>query len=98
MNSYGQRKFDNLNSPELFPLKRYFIDGAYFIFGHVCLQRTLGLGYYSPWATSHLPTRAQRNHFFMQAGYRIPPGETRVLASLNASMSPKEILSRLNAE
>jgi hypothetical protein len=97
MNSYGQRKVDNLESPELKPLKKQFIDGAFFIYGHVRLQRSLGLGYQSDWTASWLPTRAERNTFYTKAGYCIQPGEsgTRKLKRLNLSMSPSELLDKL---
>ena len=97
MNSYGQRKVDNLESPELRPLKKQFIDGAFFIYGHVRLQRTLGLGYQSDWTANWFPTRAERNTFYTKAGYCIPPGESgiRKLKLLHPTMSPSEILSKL---
>lgn len=99
MNSYGQRKMDNLDSPELVSVKKHFIDGSYFIYGHVKLQRVLGMGYQSEWAGSWLPSRAERNKFFTKAGYRIPPGEPglRKLKALNISMHPSEILGKLEA-
>ena len=97
MNSYGQRQVDDLDSPELAPLKQRFIDGAFFIYGHVRLQRTLGLGYQSAWTASFLPTRAERNAFYTQAGFLIPPGLAglRSLKRLDKTMHPKEILAGL---
>jgi len=45
MNSYGQKLADDLDAPELAPLRELFLDGAYFIYGHTRMQRALGLGY-----------------------------------------------------
>jgi len=100
MNSYGQRKVDDLASPELAPLRQRFIDGAHFIYGHVQLQRTLGIGYQSEWAASTLPTRAKKNHFYTQAGYLIPPGKAGIqaLEETNPSLEPREMLSQLTQQ
>jgi len=97
MNSYGQRREDNFASEELAPLRQRFIDGAYFIYGHVRLQRALGIGYQSDWAKSCMPARADRNRFYTRAGYLIPPGQDglKALKSLDASMSPADLLKKL---
>ena len=99
MNSYGQRQVDNLNSPDLAPLRNQFIDGAYFIYGHVKLHRVLGIGYQSEWANSFLPTRSERNSFYTRAGFLIPPGIPgfQTLKKLHATMSPKEIITKLKS-
>jgi len=99
MNSYGQRKEDDLSTEELAPLQKHFIDGAYFIYGHVQLQRTLGIGYQSAWAKSFMPTRAERNRFYTKAGYLIPPGfkSMETLKSLDGSMNPPDLLKKLEA-
>lgn len=97
MNSYGQREVDDLSSPELEPLRQQFIDGAYFIYGHIKLQRLLGIGCQSEWAASFLPMRAERNSFYTRAGYLIPPGieGLQVLKNLQSSMAPEEVLKKL---
>jgi hypothetical protein len=99
MNSYGQRQVDDLNSPELAPLRDRFIDGAYFIYGHVRLHRSLGIGYQSEWANSFLPTRSDRNSFYTRAGFLIPPGIPgfQALKKLNVTMSPQEIVTKLES-
>jgi len=99
MNSHGQRQVDDLNSPELAPLQNRFIDGAYFIYGHVKLHRSLGIGYQSEWANSFLPTRSDRNSFYKRAGFLIPPGMPgfQALKNLHSTMSPREILSKLES-
>ena len=98
MNSYGQRQVDDLNSPELAPLRSRFIDGAYFIYGHIKLHRSLGLGYQSEWANSFLHTRSDRNSFYTRAGYLIPPGLPGIqsMKKLRATMNPQEIIKNLN--
>ena len=73
MNSYGQKLVDDLDAPELAPVRQAFVDGAHFIYGHTVIQRSLGLGYHSPWAQAHLPTRRQRNDFYTEIGYQISP-------------------------
>jgi len=100
MNSYGQRKVDDLASPELAPLRQRFIDGAHFIYGHAKLQRTLGIGYQSDWAASFLPTRAKKNRFYTQAGYLIPPGKAviQALEEMDPSLEPREMLSQLTQQ
>jgi hypothetical protein len=74
LNSFGQRLVDDFGSPEMSPLRQVFLDGAFFIYGHTILQRTLGLGYHSRWAATYLPDRGQRNDFYARAGRLIPPG------------------------
>jgi hypothetical protein len=99
MNSYGQRFVDDLSSPELAPVKQDFVDGAYFVYGHVRLQQSAGLGYQSEWAKTCLPARADRNAFYTHLGALIPPGEkgSRALKGLSAEMSPAKILNVLSA-
>jgi hypothetical protein len=62
------------------------------------LQRALGLGYQSEWTRSHLPSRRERNEFYIQIGYRTPPGKIGLarLRQLDAAMSPADILSKLS--
>ena len=98
MNSFGQKLVDDFDTPELAPVRRAFMDGAHFIYGHTVLQRALGLGYQSEWAQTHMPSRRERNEFYTQVGYRVPPGKAGVaqLKQLDSSMSPAGILSKLN--
>ena len=99
MNSYGQRQVDDQDSPELAPLRDRFIDGAYFIYGHVKLHQSLGIGYQSEWANSFLPKRLERNRFYTRAGFLIPPGipDFQALKNLHATMSPQEIMTKLES-
>ncbi len=98
MNSYGQKLVDDFDAPELAPLRPAFLAGADFVYGHTRLQRTLALGYQSEWAKAHLPTRRERNAFYIEVGRRTPPGPvgTACLESLSADLSPAEMLSRLS--
>jgi hypothetical protein len=100
MNSFGQKTVDDFDAPELAPVRQAFMDGAYFAYGHTIMQRLLGLGYQSEWAQSSLPTRRQRNDFYMELGRLVSPGPaglarlrlSRPTLSL-AAMSPAEIVS-----
>jgi hypothetical protein len=97
MNSFGQKVVDDFDAPELAPVRRAFLDGAYFIYGHTALQRALDLGYQSEWAQSYLPSRPERNDFYTRLGRHVPPGDKGMaqLMSLTPAMAPADILSRL---
>jgi hypothetical protein len=94
MNSPGNKLVDDFNALELAPVRQAFLDGAHFIYGHTAMQRALGLGYQSPWAQTHLPTRRQRNEFYTQIGYATPPGIAglAMLRKLDSNAYPDEIL------
>ena len=98
MNSFGQKLVDDFDAPALAPLRQVFMDGAYFIYGHVMLERALGLGYQSAWAQAHLPVRHDRNDFYTQAGRLIPPGRAglTLLRRLDAERSPAALLAQLS--
>ncbi len=74
MNAYGQKLVDDFDAPELAPVRDAFMDGAYFIYGHTVAQRSLGRGYQSDWAKSHLPSRRERNDFYTRLGRQVEPG------------------------
>lgn len=97
MNSFGNKRIDDFAAPELAPVRQAFMDGAYFIFGHTVMQRALGLGYQSPWARSHLPTRRERNDFYTRIGSLVPPGQPGLarLAALSSEMAPKDVVGEL---
>jgi hypothetical protein len=96
MNSFGQKLVDDLSTPELVPVRKAFVDGAHFIYGHTVIHRVLGLGYQSEWAETQLPTRRQRNDFYTRLGYCIPPGPEGLaqLRRFSPDMSPGEMLSQ----
>lgn len=95
MNAEGQIIIDDFDAPELEPVREAFMDGAYFIYGHVTALRALGLGYQSDWAQAHLPTRRERNQFYTALGKAIQPGPDDLarLRALDAALSPAEILA-----
>jgi hypothetical protein len=100
MNSPGQKLIDDLDAPELAPVRQPFLDGAYFVYGHTVMQRTLGMGYGSAWASSELPSRPARNTFYTQVGLAVEPGEAGQtgLQQVRATMSPGEVLSCLKRQ
>jgi hypothetical protein len=98
MNSFGQKLVDDFDAPELAPVRQSFLDGAHFIYGHTALQRSLGLGYQSLWAQSHLPTRRERNAFYTKVGYLAwPEAQAALHRALKPTMPPDEILYTLNS-
>jgi hypothetical protein len=98
MNSFGQKLVDDLDAPELAPVREAFLDGAYLVYGHTTLQRAVGLGYQSAWAQAHLPGRRARNAFYAQAGRRIAPGQDGRdrLSQIDPASSPAELLRQLS--
>ncbi|MGQ9502633.1 MAG: hypothetical protein ACUVSF_12955 [Anaerolineae bacterium] len=99
MNAFGQKLVDDFDVPEMQPLRRSFLDGAHFVWGHTMLQRALGLGYQSNWARLHLPDRRMRNDFYTQVGYLIPPGKTGLerLRCIGVT-TPEQLLTKLKSE
>ncbi len=97
MNAFGQKLVDDFDAPELAPVRRAFLDGAHFIYGHTVLQRAAGLGYQSDWAQQHLPTRAERNDFYTKVGYATPPEARKDgrLRELDSSFEPADALQFL---
>ncbi len=74
MNAPGNRLMDDFAAPELAPVRQAFLDGAAFIYGHTLMQRAFGRGYQSDWARMHFPARVERNAFYTEVGWCIPPG------------------------
>jgi len=99
MNSFGLKLVDDFDAPALAPLRQVFMDGAYFIYGHVMMERALGLGYQSAWAQEHLPTRRDRNQFYTRAGRLIPPGQPglALLRKLDADTRPEKLLEQIES-
>ena len=97
MNSFGNKRIDDFNAPELAPVRKQFMDGAYFIYGHTVMQRAVGLGYQSMWARVYLPGRRERNAFYTQIGTLVPPGLQGLsrLAALSVEMTPADMLRQL---
>jgi hypothetical protein len=99
MNSFGQKLMDDFDARGLAPVRRAFMDGAHFVYGHTILQRAPGLGYQSEWAQTHLPSHHERNDFYTRVGYQVPPGKANMtrLKQLDSSMSPADILLKLGS-
>ena len=99
MNTFGQKIIDDFNAPELGPVRKAFLDGAHFIYGHTLLQRALGLGYQSGWAQEHLSSRRERVDFYTQIGYHVRPGKASVdrISGFNPSMTPADLLVKCSA-
>jgi hypothetical protein len=99
MNTFGQRLIDDFNAPELVPVRKAFLDGAHFIYGHTVLQRTLGLGYQSDWAKAHLAARRERVRFYTELGTRVQPGKANLdrIRRIDPMIAPKDLLAKLNA-
>lgn len=97
LNKYGQCWFDDLSVPELQPIRKSILDGAHFIYGHTVLERHLGLGYQSDWASAQLPTRKERSVFYTRVGYLVPPGEQgqRLLEGMSSAETPDTITAKL---
>ena len=99
MNRFGQKVVDDFDAEPLAPLRKPFLDGAFFVYGHTVFQRALGRGYQSEWARAHLPSRRARNQFYTQIGRAVPPGLRSVtrVRQLDPEMPPAKMLSELGA-
>jgi hypothetical protein len=98
MNAPGNKLIDDFDTPELAPVRRAFMDGAYFIYGHTVLQRSAGLGYGSLWAQEHLQSRRERNAFYTQVGKLACPSCQQMqtaIAGLCGAVTPEQILHML---
>ncbi len=91
MNAHGQRFVDDFAAPELVPLTRLFLKGAFILYGHTVLAQR-GMGYLSPWAESHLPGRHQRNAFYGQLGRLLTPGDLAHLDEVAPDRLPEAVL------
>ena len=98
MNDQGQKLIDDFDAPELIPVRQMFLNGADFIHGHTVLQRAAGLGYQSDWAKKQLPSRRERNAFYIQAGRRTRADMMTLdtIKQINIAASPDELLNYLN--
>ncbi len=96
MNAYGQKLVDDFDQPDLAPVRRAFIDGAYFVYGHTIMQRALDLGFQSEWAKAHFPARRDRNAFYTRVGQQMPPDRATFewLKQMPASALPTEFLKK----
>lgn len=97
MNSPGNRLVDDFSSPFMAPMNAAFFAGAYFIYGHTIMQRSLGLGYQSNWAQEHLPVRKDRNRFYETVGRLADPRQprTKALRNIDPRAAPEAVLRAL---
>jgi hypothetical protein len=96
MNAPGQKFVDSLSSAELKPLAPVFLRSAFIIYAHSVLQRAGGLGYLSEWAKASFAAVAAKNDFFAAAGRALRPGAEEKLGALDAEVSPRQLLARLD--
>ncbi len=98
MNKAGQPLMDDLAGDALRPMLPEFLRGADWITGHSLLERALGRGVQSAWATKHLPTRNERNAYYAELGAAATPGPglcARV-ATLAEVQAPETLLARVS--
>jgi len=97
MNSFGQPLVDDYDAPELAPIRKVFLDGAFFVYGHTAMQRTHGMGYQSIWAQKHLPSRIERNAFYAKVGRSLAPGQRGLgqLQAVRETMMPGDVITAL---
>ena len=96
MNGPGQKFVDTFSSAELKPLAPIFLRSGYIVYAHSVLQRAGGLGYISEWAKAHFASVAAKNEFFAAAGSALRPGAEDKLGVLDADVSPRHLLARLD--
>jgi hypothetical protein len=96
MNAPGQKFVDSFSSAELKPLAPMFLRSAYIVYAHSVLQRAGGLGYLSEWAKARFASVAAKNDFYVAAGRALRPGAEEKLGALDADVSPKHVLARLD--
>jgi hypothetical protein len=96
MNAPGQKFVDSFSSAELKPLAPTFLRGALIVYAHSVLQRAGGLGYLSEWAKASFASVTAKNDFFVAAGRALRPGAEAKLGALDAGVSPRQVLDRLD--
>ena len=97
MNSVGQKLADDLNAPELVPLRELFLEGAYFIYGHTTYATGVRTRLPKRMGQSLPPYTPRANAFYTQVGRLIPLGRVGAgrLEQFTSALSPAEILKRL---
>jgi len=96
MNAHGQRFVDDFEAAPMKPHYAVFRQGADVLSGHTALELAGGMGYLSPWAEAHFPSRRLRNNFYEEVGCALRPG--RGLEGVGAGLSPEEVLGILGVE
>jgi len=95
MNSPGNKFVDSFDTAELKPLVPIFLKGAYVVYAHSVLQRTLSLGYTSEWARKNFSGPGVKNQFFEDVGKTLQLFKERLLEDLKRDVKPQAILSRI---
>lgn len=96
MNAPGQKVVDELDVPELIPVREAFLDGAWFIYGHTMMEMADHRGYQSEWAQKWLPSRRERNAFYTRIGKQTPPGRPGLvrLREVGGNPTPADYLNK----
>jgi hypothetical protein len=98
MNSFGQKRVDDFDAPELDPVKIHFIKGAYFLYGHTRMEMLWGMGYQSQWSQEHLTDRKKKNTFYEAVGRLIPPAVDFEHAEINTNGTAQQVLQELQKQ
>jgi hypothetical protein len=98
MNSFGQKRVDDYDAPELDPVKEPFIKGAFFLYGHTRMELLWGLGYQSQWSQEHLIDRKKKNTFYETVGRLIPPLVDFEHIEINTNGTPQQVLQELQKQ
>jgi len=68
MNKDGQKFVDDFESAELSSYAKDFYEGALFVYGHTKMGKLFNKGYNSQWARENIPSRIERNKFYIKEG------------------------------
>jgi hypothetical protein len=96
MNSFGQKRVDDFDAPELNPVKDLFIKGAYFLYGHTRMEMLWGMGYQSHWSQANLADRKAKNDFYEAVGRLIPPAVDFELLEIKTETTPHQVLQEFH--
>lgn len=95
MNSFGQKRVDDFDAPELDPVKEQFIKGAYFLYGHTRMELLWGMGYQSHWSQENLADRKKKNDFYEAVGRLLPPKVGLERFEINTNATAQQVLHEL---
>jgi hypothetical protein len=98
MNSFGQKRVDDFDAPELEPIKEQFIKGANFLYGHTRMELLWGMGYQSQWSQEHLADQKTKNEFYEAVGRLIPPTVNIKHNEINIRVTPQQVLQELQQQ
>jgi hypothetical protein len=98
MNSFGQKRVDDFDAPELDPVNEQFIKGAYFLYGHTRMELLWRMGYQSQFSQEHLTDRKKKNAFYEAVGRLIPPTVDLEHIEINTIGTPQQVLQELQKQ